>query len=210
MAGLAIKAEEIRGITVYGLPQVDYTLDGLSHQNFDEVAASVSLHQATIVEQQTGAVYSAIRLRQRAASDLGQTLAKLSGLLCRYPSKNPQSTDLPNPEIKKDSAEAKELKELADRLSDYGYNLVYEIIGPKDPTCCHGGKDGYIKITRGTCMKAQTRVQELVDLENNNIQQEMATLKGFVSKRDKAYSNCERVVKKYQDTAVTIIRKMAE
>lgn len=207
MSGLAIKAEEIPGITVYGLPQLDYTFDGKTHQDFDSVISGVSMHQATIIEQQTESVSAAIRLRQRAASDLGEALAKLSGLLCRYKGDPPKSSDLPDPDLKKDSDEGRELEALQKKLKTYGYDLVAEVKSAEDPCCGDSHPERYA-ITRGTCMKAQSRVQELVDLENNNIQQDMNTLRSFVSKRDKAYNNCEKVVKKYEDTAVTIIKAM--
>ena len=206
MSGLAIKSEPIRGIAVYGVPQFDYALDGAAHQDFDTIVADVSMHQASIVEQQTGAVSAAIRLRQRAASDLGEALAKLSGLLCRFKGDPPQSSDRPDPPILVDSPEAKELIALQKRLKEYGYDLVSDTVGPTRK-CCKT-QPGQVVVTRGVCMKAQTRVQELVDLENNNIQQDMNTLNGFVSKRDKAYNNAAKVVKKYEDTAVTIIKAM--
>ena len=156
------------------------------------------------------AIAAAIRLRQRAAQDLGDALAKISGLLNRYPSENKQSTDLPDPMIKTNSDEGRELIALKNRLKTYGYDLVAEYVAAYDaPDCtCSDDVDAHIDITRGTCMNAQARVQELVDLENNNIQQDMNTLNGFVNKRDRAYSNAEKVVKKYEDTAVNIIKAM--
>ena len=211
MTELAIKSDRIGGIAVYGIPQFDYTMDGVAHQDFDTVVTKASMHQASIVEQQTDAIAQVIRLRQRAAQDLGDTLAKLSGLLNRYTNDTPQASDLPNPEIKADSDEGKELLALQKRLKAYGYNLAAEFVDAKTyDKCCKAAVtvDAHIDITRGVCMKAQSRVQELVDLENNNIQQDMNTLNGFVTKRDRAYNNAEKVIKKYEDTAVTIIKAM--
>lgn len=210
MTELAIKSERIGGIAVYGIPQLDYSLDGFAHQDFDTVVAKVSMHQASIVEQQTDAIASAIRLRQSAAQDLGNALAKLSGLLNRYPTKDQKRDDLPDPIIKVDSDEGRELINLKNRLKTYGYDLVTEVKEAEihGDCSCHDNVDAHIDITRGECMKGQARVQELVDIENNNIQQDMNTLNGFVTKRDKAYNNAEKVVKKYEDTAITIIKAM--
>ena len=48
-----------------------------------------------------------------------------------------------------------------------------------------------------------------MDTEDNNLQQDVVSLQGLVSKRDNAFSTAGRLVKKYDGSADAIIGNMA-
>lgn len=203
MATLPIRGEDA-GISVYGVPQFSYSINGVPGYDFDAVVSKVSINQATIIDEQMQSISRVLRLRQRAAADLGDALALISGVLCKFTNDTPTSDDVYK--MDPDSQEAKELQRLKGNLEKYGYDLVTGHQEYKPDKCGHGGQDEKITITRGTAMRAQVRVEELIDMENNNIQQDMNAAQGFLSKRDKSFSHAEKVVGKYEDTAVNIIK----
>jgi len=61
------------------------------------------------------------------------------------------------------------------------------------------------KMTLGNLQKAQTNVQYAIDREDNDIQQDIVTLQSYISKRDNAYSNAAKIVKKTNQAATSTI-----
>jgi hypothetical protein len=51
-------------------------------------------------------------------------------------------------------------------------------------------------MTRGDLMRSQDDIQYALDVEDNNLQQDMVSLQGLVSKRDSAFSTAARIVSK--------------
>lgn len=204
-----VKAHPI-DLTVYGIRQVDYTMDGESgFVQFNHVIAESSFQQAATVDQQTQAVASALRLRQHKTDDLSRVLALLDGILCSFKTKNPTSSDkseywLPN-------SQKDDLLALLDRVSKYGNTVMVSLADEIKKGCGKSEKrpnEFCVQITRGTAMHSQSEIERMIDTENTNIQQEMNTLQGFVTKRDKAYKNAAKVIEKYDRTASSVIKAM--
>ena len=60
-------------------------------------------------------------------------------------------------------------------------------------------------MTRANLMKGQNEIQYAMDVENNNLQQDMVSLQGLISKRDNAFSAASRIVRKADDAASSTI-----
>ena len=63
-------------------------------------------------------------------------------------------------------------------------------------------------MTRGNLQKAQTNVQYAIEREDNDIQQDIVTLQSFISKRDNAYSNASKVIRKANQAADSTINNI--
>ena len=64
------------------------------------------------------------------------------------------------------------------------------------------------QMTRGNLQKAQTNVQYAIEREDNDIQQDIVTLQSFISKRDNAYSNASKVIRKANQAAGSTINNI--
>ena len=62
----------------------------------------------------------------------------------------------------------------------------------------------------GNLQKAQTSLQYAIDREDNDIQQDIVTLQSYISKRDNAYSNAAKVVKKANNAASSTIGNIGD
>ena len=206
---LTVKAHEI-DLTVYGIRQVDYVRDGVSgYQQFDQVVADSAFLQAAAIDEQTAMVAKALKLRRLKSEDLGKALALLDGILCSYDAGNPKSSDLSKYVLPNDQVDA--AKALLDRMSKYGLTVEYDVKTDIGTGCKSHKVDGsmFVQIKRGTAMHAQAEIEQMIDAENNNIQQEMSTLQGFVQKRDSAFNNASKVVQKFNGTADSNLRALA-
>ena len=63
-------------------------------------------------------------------------------------------------------------------------------------------------MTRGNIQKAQTDFQYAIDREDNDIQQDIVTLQSYITKRDNAYSNAAKLVKKANQAAKSTIKNI--
>ena len=61
------------------------------------------------------------------------------------------------------------------------------------------------KITFKEAQTSQTNVQYALDKEDNNLQQDIITLRSYISKRDNAYSTAARIVDKANKAASNTI-----
>ena len=205
---LTVKAHEI-DLTVYGIRQVDYVRDGVDgYQQFDQIVADSAFRQAAAIDEQTAMVAKALKLRRYKSEDLGQALALLDGVLCSYDSSNPKSSDMSKYLL--EEGKKNEAKALLDRVSKYGLTVQYEINQEIGSGCKTHSEEGfvYVQIRRDTAMHAQAEIEQMIDAENNNIQQEMSTLQGFVQKRDGAFNNASKVVQKFNGTADHLLDAM--
>ena len=205
---LTVKAHEI-DLTVYGIRQVDYVRDGEDgYQQFDQIVADSAFRQAAAIDEQTAMVAKALNLRRLKSEDLGKALALLDGVLCSYTTKNPESSDLSKYVLPNDQVDA--AKALLDRMSKYGLTVEYSITSEIEHGCDTESHEGFafVQIRRDTAMHAQAEVQQLIDTENNNIQQEMSTLQGFVQKRDSAFGLIGKFQQKIDRTSANTIQSI--
>ena len=168
------------GLSVFGMAQVDYSVGAESNLTYDQVVARMGLCRATAVESAIAPYTEALKARQKKAEDLGTALANIAAGLAQH--KSDQSVD-------KTMNVGSETYTL---LSRYGL-VKYDL-----------GSNGDIKF--GDLQKLQTDVQYALDVNNNDIQQDSATLQGLVQKRDNAYSMATKLMKKACQTRTTEIR----
>ena len=167
---------------VYGVPQVSYTVGGDVGRDFTAALTVAAFKQAAAIESATAGYADLVRARSQKIEDLGKILAYLNKALTSLRPTNGQSGDTATID---NSAWVN-----ATALS-YGITLVF--------------KENTGDMTRENIMKGQNELQYAIDTEDNNLQQDLVTLQGLVSKRDSAQSTAARVVRKADDAAKTTI-----
>lgn len=182
MASL-ISSNEIEGASVYGVRQYSYTVDGNSNSDFAHALTVAALRQSTSIEETTAALSDVVELRQRKVGDLGDALAILAKAIATLKTKNSAPAD------KSDSDS--DLATAKSKLAYYGLKLNIT-------------SDN--KIRRDDAMKAQSDIQYALDVEDNNLQQDIVSLKGMMTRRDNAFSTAAKVVKKSLDASGNTIR----
>ncbi len=179
--GMTTKVQENGlGLSVFGTAQVDYSVGAENNLTYDQVVARMGLCRATAVESAIAPYTEVLKARQRKAEDLGNALANIAAGLAQH--KSDESID-------KTMNVGGETYTL---LSRYGL-------------ATHGlASNGDINF--GELQKLQTDIQYALDVNNNDIQQDSATLQGLVQKRDNAYSMATKLMKKANQTRTTGIR----
>ena len=182
-----IETNAINGFKVYGQQMVEYTVAGNSGVDFGYAIAFASLEEAMAIEVETNAYSAVLRTRQKKLSELSDALAILTQALATMKSSGTQqSTDK--------SSAMDSLYTAREILNKYGvYNL----------TLVDGNK-----VERGTAQKAQAQTEYEMDMENNDLQQDMITVQGLISKRDDSYSTAAKVLKKVNSTGNSIINSL--
>ena len=178
MSGLIVP-ETIADNSVYGVRQVQYTVDGKSGHNFIDAVAAASFRQAVAIEDTTSSYAAVVRARQVKINELAEALsyvAKAVGSL-DHDAKSSTKTKIDN---------ASRVKEIANK---YGVSLSWD-----------GNKMAF-----GNLQKAKTNLQYAIDREDNDIQQDIVTLQSFITKRDNAYSNAAKVITKANHAASSTI-----
>ena len=179
--GNLITPDEIAGSSVYGVRQVQYTVDGVSGRDFIDALTVASFRQAVSIEETTSAYAKVVNLRQAKIDELSQALAYIAKASASFSNKA-KSTDTATIE------RSEWVKSVANK---YGVSLTWE--------------SGGSKMTCGNIWKAQTNFEYAMDKEDNYLQQDMVTLQSYLTKRDNAYSNASKLVRKGNDAASSTI-----
>ena len=179
-----IIASEITGGSVYGITQVEYTVDGQDGKNFIDAVMLASFKQATAIEGATSAYSKVVSARQKKIDELSEALSYIAKANGSLDAKGGKSTDT----VTVDNAAY--VKSIA---AKYEVNLSWE-----------SGN----KMTRGNIQKAHTDFQYAIDREDNDIQQDIVTLQSYITKRDNAYSNASKLVKKANHAARATIKNI--
>jgi len=177
-----IEAKEIAGGAVYGVPQMQYTVDGEEGRDYAAALAAAAFRESVAIEESAGAYAEIVRQRRRKLEDLGQVLAELAKAVAALPAKN-QSVD--------DAVSIGNAHWVNETAKKYGVTLVF--------------KENSDQMTRGNIQKGQNDVQYAVDLEDNALQQDMVSLQSAFSKRDNAFSTASKIVQKALKAASTAI-----
>ncbi len=177
------------GFAVYGTPQVDYTVNGVKGCTYDQAVAQMGLKRAIAVEESLPAFTKAVEARQRKVQDLGTALANIAATIASAIGHN--SVDGSNAGADDKLGIDEGTKGL---LAPYGLAKSY-FVG-----------DNNNEITYGDAQKLQTEVRYALDVTNNDLQQDMATLQSFVSKRDNAYQMATKLMQKAIQTRSSGIR----
>lgn len=177
-----IVANEIAGASVYGVRQMQYTVNGVSNQDFATALTAAAFKQSVAIEDAAGSFVSVVRKRQQKVNDLGDVLAVLAKAVASMKPKDGQSSD------KSDADNA--LITAAEKADLYGIGIPLT--------------DGN-KITRGNALTAQNDIQYALDVEDNNLQQDTVSLQSLLTKRDNAFSNAAKIVKKSLNASAAVI-----
>lgn len=188
----AITANDIPGLSVYGLQQVNYTVDGKEGLDFGTAAAIASLQQTESVEHASAAYSEMVRLRMRKLEDLSLALSIIAKAIASLPAKGGGSDDLSHSDIELKTAEA-----LLKKHEISSLDLVIE-------TDKNGNETSW-QVSREAALMRKNEVQYILDTEDNTLQQDMIALQSLVSKRDNSFSTAAKLLNKINGTAQTII-----
>ncbi len=182
-----ITAQEISGASVYGIPQMSYTVGGQSGKDYGAAVAVATLVQANAFEMECNALAAMTRVRMRKLDDLGEALAIISRVMANMKVKKPQS---------KDTVTDSDLPRAKSLMAKYGLELKLQTDknGNDLPT-----------IRRDNASYAQNDVQYAMDREDNDLQQDLVTVQGTFSKRDNAFSTASKLIGKVNNAAQSII-----
>lgn len=184
-----IVTNEIPGFDVYGVGQVDYTIDGVSGKDFGAAVAKAAFIQSNAIERESEAYSAMVKVRMRKLEDLGEALAIISKAVATMPVEEPESDDL--------SSDIPDLLTAKDLLAKYGIDMYVHVLALYDIKRCF--------ISREEGVMRQNDVQLAIDEENNSLQQDMVTLQALVSKRDNSFSTAAKLIQKVNDTSQTVI-----
>ena len=180
-----IQTNVIEGGAVYGVQQVSYTVDGVSGKDYAAALTAATMKEAVAIESATTAYTDVVRERERKIDDLSQVMAALTEAQSKLPIKNVDSSD---------SATVNNAAWVNSTAKKYGITLVF--------------KENTADMTRGNLYKGQNDIEYALDTEDNNLQQDMVSLQGLISKRDNAYSTASSIVEKATGTADSTIRNI--
>ena len=181
MADLIIPTE-IAGGAVFGVRQMSYAVDGVSDQDYGKALAAAAFKESVAIEASASAYAEVVRQREKKVSELGDVLAVLSKAIATM---DPKSN---NTGKKSDADNA--LKTAKSTCASYGVTLNLT--------------DGN-RITFKEAQTGQTNVQYALDKEDNNLQQDIITLRSYITKRDNAYSTAARIIDKVNNAASNTI-----
>lgn len=179
-----IASDLITDYTVYGVPQMQYTVAGEHGLDFTAAVTAAVFKQTTAIESATSGYSEVIKARQKKIDDLSEALAYIAKANAKLP------TDSSTPS--KDKVKVDNSTWIKSICAYYEVKLTW---------------DGE-KMVRGDLQKAQTELEYQIDKEDNNLEQDMVTLQSYLTKRDNAYSNASKVVKKTYRVADTVIGNM--
>ena len=178
----SITIDPLSDNSVYGITQVEYTVDGVSGQNFADAVTIAAFKVATAIEDATSAYSDVVTARQRKVDELGVVLAAFDKAQAELSTKN-KSTD---------------------KASIPNYNYVKSVLDYYEVEI-----EGLASsMVRGDIQKAVTEVQYQIDTEDTNLQQDMVSLQSYISKRDNAYSTASTIVKKCNKASSNTIRNI--
>jgi len=172
MANLIV-ADKINGCSVYGVQQVQYTVDGVPGKDFAAALTAAAFRQATAIEDAVSSYAAVLQRRQQKLDELGEALAVLARAIASLPTTDQNGND------KSDTDSA--LTAMSETVARYGITMTVT---------------GDSRITRENAMTAQNDIKYALDIEDNDLQQDTVSLQSMFSKRDNAFSTASKIVKK--------------
>lgn len=179
-----ISIDKISGLTVYGVQQVAYTVDGKSGVDYGSALAAATLQSAGALEKEGVSFSAMVRLRARKLEELGEALSIISKAIASLSKSGKLTHSDPN------------LKKADEILRKYD-------IGSLD-------LNEKWQATRDSIMMRKNDLQYRIDLEDNTIQQDMMSLQSLVKKRDTSFSAAKRLLDKINTTSDTVIANVGE
>ena len=180
--GNLIVPEVISGFTVYGVQQVQYTVDDEANRDYTSAVTCAAFKEAAAIEDVCSGYTEVVKARQKKVDELGDVLAYLSAANAKFDSS----------------------PETGDKVTVDNASWVKSICAQYEVEITWDGD----QITYGNMQKATTNVQYAIDREDNDLEQDMVTMQSYISKRDNAFSNASKVVKKTLNAGSTTIGNM--
>jgi len=177
-----IKPSEIQGGSVYGVKQVQYTVDGVEGKDYIDALTAAAFRESVAIEETAAAFSAVVRQRHRKVDDLGTILSLLAVANANLKVKEQSQSD---------QATVNNAAWVNATASKYGITLVFVA--------------NTANMTRANIMRGQNDVQYALDVEDNNLQQDAVTLQSYISKRDNAYSTASKIVRKALNAAGSTI-----
>ena len=186
-----VESVPIEGLSVYGVAQKSYTVDGVENLDYVRAASIAMLREAVAFESEAAAFTAVLEARKKKLDELGWALSVIVEAIASMKVKKQKSGDL--------SAADADLGRAAGILDRYRRDTNGDMRLPVNG-------DG--KVRRDDATKAQSALQYEIDWETNEMQQDMVTMQSLVSKRDNAFSTAASLVQKMNSTASTLIGNM--
>ena len=183
-----VESVPIEGLSVYGIRQKSYTVEGVEGCDYAKAASIAMFQEANAIEAETSAYAAVLEARQKKLDELGWALSVIVEAVASMKTKKQKSTDL--------SAADADLKTASQILDKYRRDDNADLKLPVN---------GDNKVQRGDATSAQSALQYEIDYETNDMQQDMVTMQSLVSKRDNAFSTAASLVQKINSTASTLI-----
>ena len=183
-----VESVPIEGLSVYGVRQKCYTVEGVDGCDYVKAASIAMLQEANAIEAETSAYAAVLEARQRKLDELGWALSVIVEAVASMKTKKQKSSDL--------SAADPDLRTASQILDRYRRDANADMKLPVN------GDD---KVRRDDATMAQSALQYEIDYETNDMQQDMVTMQSLVSKRDNAFSTASSRVQKINSTASTLI-----
>lgn len=175
--------EHKMGISVYGLEQTDYTVNGTAGCDYGLAVSKTALKRADAIEQALAAFTAVVRKRQNKITELSKALGAVSSAAAKF-----KSDDKTTASVTHES-----LSDAYSICSKYGVDTY--------------GAEGN-SIMRSQVQQVQTAIQYAIDTENTDMQEDMVQLQGYVDKRDSSIRLASTLLKKVNATASTGIRNI--
>ena len=182
MSDFLIQSETIPGCSVYGVKQVQYTVDGVAGQDYIAALTAAAFKESVAMETAISGYAEVVRQRERKLDDLGQVLAYLNEAAAKLKVKDKTSDD---------TASVENASWVNETASKYGITLVFLL--------------NTSVMTRKNIYNGQNSVQYAIDREDNDLKQDMVSLQSYLSKRDNAFSTAAKLVKKATNAAGSTI-----
>ncbi|MBR4615623.1 MAG: hypothetical protein IKO55_08465 [Kiritimatiellae bacterium] len=189
MSNSLIQTEALPGCSVYGVKQVQYTVDGVSGKDYTAALTAAAFKEAAAIETTVAGYAEVVRQRERKLEDLGQILAALNEAAATLKVKDKERSDPTNATTM--------LYDAYYLASKYGISLGWISFGSNT-----------MQMNRDQVYKAQNNVQYAIDREDNDLKQDMVSLQSFISKRDNSFSTAAKLVKKATNSASSMIGNM--
>lgn len=180
-----IEQTRIRDLSVLGVSQYDYAVDGRAHQALIDAVGAISYVRATAVEKMTEALADQVRFRREKLTMLGEALSEAVTASAALADKKSA-----------DTYSSAKLAQLYAELGRWGLADCVSCIGS-------GGT-----VSKKEIGRFQNNVQTALDRENSDVRQVTVALKGFIKKRDQAFDNAAKAIKKINHSAETAVNDM--
>lgn len=164
-----IEKEDL-GLTVLGVTQYSYTVNGVHRQDYDTAIFRAALCRSVACEEALNAYVELVNKRREKLDQLGYGLAQINSALG-------STTEAPKSDTEFDVDE-----DAVIYLQQYGFTTASTVMKYE------------------TLMRLVQDVEYEMDQEDNDLQQDMTTMQSFVTKRDDAMQMSNKLMKKIAKT----------